>query len=274
MRKVLRIFLVIVILISGIFTIYSYMQEQEDNNVYEGVDIYINANEVITFPGQTDSALDRIAQYQQDYDWEGLLAVNKDIVGWLYIPDNDIINFPIVQGTNNSYYLNHDYTKKWNANGCAFVDCDYNKFCLNKVIYGHNMSRSTTHPIFTTVTLWKDKEYFDSHRTLYYTDVNGMTKKYLIAAVAHFNVTVRDEYSYLDTIFETEEELHSWVNYIKDHSSYFDLGDNTVDYCADEVIVLSTCDSRYGYDRVAGRTTGRTILFCVNLTNNELAGDD
>ena len=273
MRNVMRAILAIIILISGTYAFFGYSQEQADNSVYEDLDQFINptgpniANpeDVFNFPEQGENNMELVSKYQYDYDWESLLAINKDIVGWIYVPDNDIINFPVVQGTNNSYYLTHDYTKQWNGNGNAFVDCKYSKWCVNKVIYGHNMTLSSTNPIFTTITKWKDKEYFDSHRTLYYTDANGLTKKYLIVAIAHFNVAAKDEYSYLQNFFETEEEFRGWVDYIEDHSTYYDLGEHTIDYRADEVIVLSTCDRKIGYGQ-----NGRSILFCVNLTNNEL----
>lgn len=273
MRNILRFILVIIMIITGTYAYFDYSKEQSDNEVYENVDQYINPTGPIfanpedkfIFSDKVNNSLENVLEYQQKYDWESLLALNKDIVGWLTIPDNDTINFPVVQGTNNSYYLTHDYTKQWNGNGNAFVDYKYNKFCLSKVIYGHNMSLSSTNPIFTSVVNWKEKDYFDSHRTLYYTEANGMTKKYLIVAIAHFNVAANDEFSYLQSRFETEEEFRSWVQYIENHSTYFDLDGNEIDYRADEVLILSTCDRRIGYG-----SNGRTTLFCINLTNNEL----
>ena len=271
MKNFIRIVLVIIILITGTYAYFDYTQELNDNVVYEDADDYIidtedyaNPEDEVNFD-QYDNILEAIAKYQMNYDWKELHVVNDDIVGWLYIPGNDIINFPVVQGTNNNFYLNHDYTTKYNSNGAAFVDYRYDKFCLNKIIYGHNMSLSSTKPAFTTLINWKDKEYFDSHRELYYTEANGMTKKYLIVAIAGFNVASDDGYSYLDMKFENEEEFRGWVEYIKEHSTYFDLGDNTIDYRADEVICLSTCDRHAGW---GGQ--GRSVLFCINLTNNEL----
>ena len=274
MRKVIRIILAIVILISGTYAYVGYTQELQDNKVYQDVDKYIqstepipNGDEVVIFPGVSDNTVDIVSKYQMDYKWDDLVAMNDDIVGWIYIPGNDVINFPVVQGRDNSFYLNHDYKGDWNADGAAFVDYRYNRLSLSKIIYGHNMNLSATKPIFTTIMSWKDKAYFDSHRTLYYTEKDGMTSEYLIVAVAHFNVLANEEYSYLDYFFETEEEFRGWLRYIEEHSFFYDLGDNTVDYRADEVIVLSTCDRRIGHNG-----SGRTILFCVNLTNNLIGG--
>ena len=265
MRKFLRVLLICVVLISALCTMCSLMNEQADNSAYDDMDRYLGAQEVVIVP---DNEKDNVFEYQINYEWEELLSINKEIVGWIYIPDNDYINYPVVKGTNNSFYLNHDYARKWNANGAAFVDYRYNNLCLNKIIYAHNMSRSSSRPMFTSLTDWADEEYFNSHRILYYTDANGITSKYLIAGVCGFNVNKEKTFSYLDMSFETEEEFREWVEYIKQNSQYFDLGDNEIEYRADEVLTLSTCDSRFGYFN--NRSTGRRVLFCVNLTNNEL----
>lgn len=264
MRKFLRILLICIVLLSAIWTACLLKSEEADDAVYDNLGQYLGTQEIVVAPDD----MNKVFEYQIEYDWDELKATNKAITGWIYIPDNEYINFPVVQGTNNSYYLNHDYTGKWNANGAAFVDYRYTNLCLNKVIYAHNMSRSDKKPMFTSLREWKSEEYFQSHRVVYYTEASGLTKKYLVVGVCGFDVGKEKDFSYLDMSFETKEQLDAWVEYIKNHSLYFDLDDNEIDYCADEVMTLSTCDSSYGYRN--GKTTGRLVLFCINLTNNDL----
>jgi len=73
-------------------------------------------------------------------DFDALKAINPDIVGWLYCAGTPI-NYPLVQGSDNDYYLHHLYNRKPNKSGCLFIDFanvpDFTDH--NTVIYGHNM---------------------------------------------------------------------------------------------------------------------------------------
>ena len=271
MKKAIRFLLIIIIIISGLYTAYSYYREQVDDVVYENVDIYIEDVGIdVTLPeGEKkipvlELDIELIKSYQIEYDWDSLLAQNKDIIGWLYVPDNEYINFPVVKGTNNSYYLNHDYTRAWNANGAAFTDYRFDGLDLCRVIYGHNMNRDSRMPMFTSIKYWLEEDYFNSHRIIYYTHANGKTIKYLVFAVGGFNVYDK-EFDYLQTFFETEDELQIWLEKLQTYCTFYDLDGRTVDYRADEIMVLSTCDRHVGFG-----SNGRRVLFCLNLSNNEV----
>lgn len=55
-------------------------------------------------------------------DWKALKEKNPEVVGWILIPDTDI-SYPIVQGSDNSYYLNHTFEKKGKLCRCYFYGC-------------------------------------------------------------------------------------------------------------------------------------------------------
>ena len=73
-------------------------------------------------------------------DWKALKEKNPEVVGWILIPDTDI-SYPIVQGSDNSYYLNHTFEKKENYAGAIFMDAgaDASFQDRNTIIYGHNV---------------------------------------------------------------------------------------------------------------------------------------
>ena len=74
-------------------------------------------------------------------DFDSLKKINKDIVGWLYIPSLDI-SYPVVHGTDDDYYLHRTFARKDNFAGSIFVEAkNHGNFQdPNTIIYGHNMN--------------------------------------------------------------------------------------------------------------------------------------
>lgn len=76
-------------------------------------------------------------------DFEKLHEINKDIKGWIKIEKLNI-NYPILQSTDNTYYLKRDFTGTENMSGSIFMDYRNQGFEeKNVVIYGHNMKNNT-----------------------------------------------------------------------------------------------------------------------------------
>lgn len=103
-------------------------------------------------PGQPDTA---------GRDFEALQAVNGDIVAWLTLPGTGI-DYPVVQGEDNSYYLTHLATGEPNESGSIFLDCraapDFSD--PYSLIYGHHMySGAMFHPLMG----YKDPEFYRQH---------------------------------------------------------------------------------------------------------------
>jgi len=73
-------------------------------------------------------------------DWDGLLARNQDVVGWIYIPGTNV-NYPILEGQTNDEYLNLDLDRNWTVAGSIFLEENNSSTFSdnNTIIYGHNM---------------------------------------------------------------------------------------------------------------------------------------
>lgn len=74
-------------------------------------------------------------------DFNKLLEVNKDIVGFIIIKDTDI-NYPILKSNNNEHYINHDFKGNINKTGSIFQDFN-NETLKDKEItlYGNNLRK-------------------------------------------------------------------------------------------------------------------------------------
>ena len=73
-------------------------------------------------------------------DLAALRQVNPDVVGWICIP-NSKINYPLMQGEDNTFYLEHTWEGVKNPYGSIYVESrnspDLTDF--NTIVYGHNM---------------------------------------------------------------------------------------------------------------------------------------
>lgn len=94
-------------------------------------------------------------------DFEALLAVNDDVVGWIYIPDTNV-NYPVVQGTDNRHYAFTMADGRDNAAGSIFMDYRNTPDFSDKhtVIYGHNMRNGS---MFANIVEYKQPEYLAEH---------------------------------------------------------------------------------------------------------------
>ena len=77
-------------------------------------------------------------------DLPALQQVNSDVIGWIAIPGTEI-SYPLVQGTDNDYYLTHTWNQNSSAVGAIFMDCrcsaDFSGF--NTIVYGHRMNNGS-----------------------------------------------------------------------------------------------------------------------------------
>lgn len=77
----------------------------------------------------------------KDINLEALREKNPDVVGWVFAP-NCRINYPVVQGEDNQYYLNHTWDHRTSVAGSIFMEAtnspDFSDF--RTILYGHNMA--------------------------------------------------------------------------------------------------------------------------------------
>ena len=111
-----------------------------------------------------------------EVDFEGLLAVNDDIIGWIYIENTDS-SYPVLCGRDNQQYLFQSYEKKYLTAGSIYIDyrCSRDFTDSRTVIYGHNMHNGS---MFGKLDKFTKESYMKKHPYVYILLPSGETLKY------------------------------------------------------------------------------------------------
>lgn len=169
---------------------------------------------------------------------EILQKENEDIKGWIEI-EGTRINYPVLQGEDNEFYVDHNYSKTKTKSGAIFIDMAYkwNKPSDNMIIYGHNMKNGT---MFTSLMNYKSKKYFEEHPKIRFTTT---TSDDIYEIISVFESKIYDDnenvfkyYNFINA--NNEEKFNNFITNIKKLSIY-DI-ENTANY-GDELMTLSTC---------------------------------
>ena len=98
-------------------------------------------------------------------DFDVLWEKNEDVIGWLYQKDTQI-NYPIMQSTDNAYYLRRSFDRKYNVYGCLYLDyrCAADFTDNTGMIYGHEAQNGS---MFGSLAGYKKQEYYDTHKFMY-----------------------------------------------------------------------------------------------------------
>ena len=170
---------------------------------------------------------------------KSLKEQNSDIVGWLEIPNTNI-NYPVLQGQDDKYYMTHNYKKEKSKNGSIFLSKDYD-FSIpssNLLMYGHNLGNGT---MFQELLKYESENYYKNHPTIRFTTVDD-DSEYEIIAVFKSRVYYKSEknvfryYYFINA--ENETEYNNFVQNAK-KASLYDI-DATANY-NEQLITLSTC---------------------------------
>ena len=179
-RRLLSFALVALFVISGIVTGYKLMQyrsadkenqEARENIVAEPPQSSRPEPEIPGPQPEADSladdplADDPYAAALRDIDFPALQETNEEVIGWILIPDTQI-NYPLLQTTDNEYYLTHTWKKQYNAGGSVFMEqfCAGDMSDFNTIIYGHRMIDLS---MFGSLKYYKDDSYRQEHPAVY-----------------------------------------------------------------------------------------------------------
>ena len=114
--------------------------------------------------GQQDNPTESEAE-EKTIDFAELRKINEDIVAWVQIPGINV-DYPVVQGEDNEYYLYHTFRKEANKAGSIFLDyrnrADFTE--QRVIIYGHNMKDGS---MFSNLKKYQDNAFRKESGTAY-----------------------------------------------------------------------------------------------------------
>ncbi|MCI7713584.1 MAG: class B sortase, partial [Clostridiales bacterium] len=157
--------------------------------------------------------------------------VNSDVLGWILIPGT-AVSYPVVQGTDNDYYLNHTWKKWTSVVGSIFLECHNSRDLsdFNTIIYGHRMNNGS---MFASLKNYKKQSWWSDHPCVYITDDSGSHKYEIFAA---YEVSTEGETYRLG--FGSDREKQAFIDYCL-AQSVIDTG--VVPRTYDRILTLSTC---------------------------------
>lgn len=172
-------------------------------------------------------------------DFQKLKTINKEIIGWIIIEGTQV-NYPIVKGNNNSFYLSHSYDKSYNSYGSIFMDYRSNENFndLNTFLYGHYTGNGS---MFGELKKYMDASFYKDHPYFYILTSEGNYKANVLSAYTDDALSN----SYISD-FASIDEYDKYIKTIVNKSRY--KTNTTANSSKDKLITLYSCSHESGSD--------------------------
>ena len=219
--------------------VQSYAEQKEENASDDVITVLMDTDDDddSNSSGSTEKKeVEILAEYKSFYER------NNDFVGWIEL--YPYIQMPVVQYTDNEYYLHHNFDGGPNENGTIFADYQgkitADKMPGNLLLYGHNL---ITNNFFQPLSHYR-KEGMDflKHNYLIQFDTLYNRNRYFVFSVFLTNTNEQhgEVFKYWNKVnFSSKSDFDNYVAECLDRS-YFYTGVD-LEY-GDEIITLSTCD--------------------------------
>lgn len=217
-RKILQIIFLAIVIFSGYQLFLRVKGDLDFKKVQE---------EIQTVKMSTSTDVD--SKQAEIEEFNVLKKDNPNLVAWISIPGTEI-DFPVVQGKDNNFYLNHDYKGSYNVYGAPYLDKDNDDSFndQNSTIYGHNIRGER---IFGKLLNYQDPNYLKNAPTIKLLTAEGK-KSYEIRAVY-----IADPY---DNYRSKNYEGDSWKKFT-DRWSEKNILKFQIPSKEDKILTLQTC---------------------------------
>ena len=245
LRKILMLIFAVVFAIGVTQIGYGIWQYRQGKNTYEQAKELIDLPDLQAGPSNASSGqgsaeeetppeevyVDPYADALRNMDFTALRQVNQEVLGWILVPDT-VISYPLLQHSDNQYYLNRTWRNTRNSVGSIFLECrnsgDMGDF--NTVIYGHNVNDGS---MFGGLKKYKQMSYWAAHPNIYIITAGGSRCYQVFAA---YEVSTTGTTYQLG--FSDEGEKSAFLDFCLSQS-VIDTG--VIPGTQDHILTLSTC---------------------------------
>jgi len=200
-------------------------------------------------------------QNQNVTGFKNLITLNSDLYGWIIVK-NTTINYPVVQTTDNEYYLYYSFKKTRSPSGAIFTDYRNDRDVSknrNTLIYGHNMlDNSMFQPL---IRFEKDQDLFQ----------NGIIELITETATYYYEIFSAHEEDpasgYITVDFDSDNKYVDFLKTMQNRSVFYK--NVTLDKNS-KIITLSTCINDFRRDM---RFVVQGVLIDVVTVSDDILDD-
>ena len=241
-----RKFAVIQALLIFVFVICGAYISKYFYDTWKAKTSYEELRQLVIKEGQDDTTESYIPERAENGMLEKyyeLYMRNNDMRGWINIPGTEI-DYPVLQYTDNEFYLHKNFDKKYQYSGVPFLDYQCGENSLNSIIYAHNMKSGA---MFAGLTKYESADYFKAHQRVLYDTLYDIGR-YEIVAVFLTKVGAKDEFRYYEYAdLSDNKRYEDYIDNVKQLSLY-DTGLDA-EY-GDDLLTLSTCAYHTSDERI------------------------
>ena len=226
LRKILSVLLVLVIIACGYVIADEFINSNKQDNEVKDIKDTIAKNVDLNL----NEKFNGIA-------WKELKEQNNDFVGYLYI--DEIVEQPILQYTDNEYYLHRTFKKEYvYQNGAPFMDYRSKLTDDNIVIYGHNNSFNQEVMFSKLNDIILKQDFYKEHSVieLY---LENEVRTYNICYAYYLTEEDYQHYSFDQTTFYDYMDFDTFIQFAKDHTQIESLYGDI--YFGEKILTLQTC---------------------------------
>ena len=233
MRKITLITLFLICIDMMIICGFNIYLEKKEYR--QGEDLYSLVEEEACSEPEPKRPTDKKNANGPHINFKKLGKKNPDIVAWLY-GKKMRINYPVVQGKDNEYYLHHLFDRSKNKAGCIFMDAGNEKDFSSEhtILYGHHMKNGS---MFGCLVKYKKESYYKKHKTLLLLTAD---KNYYIRLFSGYVCSQHGDA--WQQVFLDEEDFNDWIRSAKEKS---DFNSRIQPKAGDRIITLSTCSYEF-----------------------------